>query len=122
MDQNSPSKASPHLDTSDMIPSHPEPMSSDNPFRSIPPPTKAFSPNKPSTTVTPVDPPPAADSRQTNAPSKALEYPPAHNNILLAGYLAHEFLTKGTLFGEVFDPAQAKAPPSSTNNSREAKD
>ncbi|XP_058094744.1 uncharacterized protein LOC131240496 [Magnolia sinica] len=31
------------------------------------------------------------------------------NNRLLAGYLAHEFLTKGTLFGETWDPARAEA-------------
>lgn len=36
---------------------------------------------------------------------------PAYNNQLLAGYLAHEFLTKGTLFGEPYDPARAEAVP-----------
>lgn len=30
--------------------------------------------------------------------------PPSHANQLLAGYLAHEFLTKGTLFGQAWDP------------------
>lgn len=34
---------------------------------------------------------------------------PACNNQLLAGYLANEFLTKGTLFGEPWDPARAEA-------------
>ncbi|MCH91364.1 putative embryo sac development arrest 6 [Trifolium medium] len=29
---------------------------------------------------------------------------PIPSNKLLAGYLAHEFLTKGTLFGQMFDP------------------
>ncbi|KAK4341669.1 hypothetical protein RND71_040170 [Anisodus tanguticus] len=29
-------------------------------------------------------------------------------NPLLAGYMAYEFLTKGTLLGQKFDPAQAK--------------
>ncbi|XP_004495353.1 uncharacterized protein [Cicer arietinum] len=29
---------------------------------------------------------------------------PTSSNRLLAGYLAHEFLTKGTLFGEKFGP------------------
>jgi hypothetical protein len=29
---------------------------------------------------------------------------PIPSNKLLAGYLAHEFLTKGTLFGQLFDP------------------
>ncbi|CAJ2628112.1 unnamed protein product [Trifolium pratense] len=30
--------------------------------------------------------------------------PDKPSNKLLAGYLAHEFLTKGTLFGQIFDP------------------
>ncbi|KAI9122095.1 hypothetical protein K1719_006784 [Acacia pycnantha] len=30
--------------------------------------------------------------------------PPALSNQLLAGYLAHEFLTRGTLFGQPWDP------------------
>ncbi|XP_059660313.1 uncharacterized protein LOC132306773 [Cornus florida] len=33
------------------------------------------------------------------------------SNQLLAGYLAHEFLTKGTLFGQQWDPARAEAVP-----------
>ncbi|XVF38499.1 hypothetical protein REPUB_Repub20aG0107400 [Reevesia pubescens] len=39
--------------------------------------------------------------------------PPSPNcsNRLLAGYMAHEFLTRGTLFGQKFDPAQAEAIP-----------
>ncbi|XP_071938286.1 uncharacterized protein [Coffea arabica] len=40
---------------------------------------------------------------------------PACNNQLLAGYLAHEFLTKGTLFGEPWDPARAEAVPVSSS-------
>lgn len=36
---------------------------------------------------------------------------PASSNQLLAGYLAHEFLTKGTLFGQPWDPARAEAVP-----------
>ncbi|KAL3517721.1 hypothetical protein ACH5RR_020310 [Cinchona calisaya] len=43
--------------------------------------------------------------------------PPACNNQLLAGYLAHEFLTKGTLFGEAWDPARADAVPVSSSSS-----
>ncbi|KZV34010.1 Embryo sac development arrest 6 [Dorcoceras hygrometricum] len=35
--------------------------------------------------------------------------PLASNNRLLAGYMAYEFLTKGTLLGEKFDPARAEA-------------
>ncbi|KAK6914125.1 hypothetical protein RJ641_021446 [Dillenia turbinata] len=34
---------------------------------------------------------------------------PVCSNRLLAGYMAHEFLTKGTLFGQKFDPARADA-------------
>ncbi|KAF5738973.1 hypothetical protein HS088_TW12G00169 [Tripterygium wilfordii] len=34
---------------------------------------------------------------------------PAKSNQLIAGYLAHEFLSKGTLFGQPFDPATARA-------------
>ncbi|KAG9149425.1 hypothetical protein Leryth_003383 [Lithospermum erythrorhizon] len=33
------------------------------------------------------------------------------HNHLLAGYLAHEFLSKGTLFGQTWDPARAEAIP-----------
>ncbi|XP_010670981.2 uncharacterized protein LOC104887902 [Beta vulgaris subsp. vulgaris] len=33
------------------------------------------------------------------------------SNRLLAGYMAHEFITKGTLFGQKFDPARAEAIP-----------
>ncbi|KAL2921292.1 Ceramide glucosyltransferase 3 [Bienertia sinuspersici] len=36
---------------------------------------------------------------------------PVSSNRLLAGYMAHEFLTKGTLFGQKFDPARAEALP-----------
>lgn len=41
--------------------------------------------------------------------SKAPE--PALSNQLLAGYLANEFLTKGTLMGQPWDPARAEAVP-----------
>ncbi|XWS13885.1 hypothetical protein CRYUN_Cryun36dG0077200 [Craigia yunnanensis] len=42
-----------------------------------------------------------------------LKSPPSPNcsNRLLAGYMAHEFLTRGTLFGQKFDPARAEAIP-----------
>ncbi|KAF8394242.1 hypothetical protein HHK36_020449 [Tetracentron sinense] len=43
------------------------------------------------------------------ATSKAVE--PASSNRLLAGYLAHEFLSQGTLFGQRWDPAQAEVAP-----------
>ncbi|KAI3760196.1 hypothetical protein L1987_50587 [Smallanthus sonchifolius] len=75
-----------------------------------------MAPTKPSRAVAR---PPAPVSPRNEAPSKAHAYPPAHgngNNILLAGYLAHEFLTHGTLFGELYDPAKANAAPTSSNN------
>ncbi|XP_002275835.1 uncharacterized protein LOC100253191 [Vitis vinifera] len=43
------------------------------------------------------------------ASPKSLE--PASHNRLLAGYLAHEFLTKGTVFGEKCPSARAEAKP-----------
>ncbi|GAA0149105.1 hypothetical protein LIER_08368 [Lithospermum erythrorhizon] len=36
---------------------------------------------------------------------------PLSNNHLLAGYLANEFLSKGTLFGRPWDPARVQAVP-----------
>lgn len=33
------------------------------------------------------------------------------SNRILAGYMAHEYLTRGTLFGQKFDPARAEAVP-----------
>ncbi|OMO95269.1 hypothetical protein CCACVL1_05462 [Corchorus capsularis] len=49
--------------------------------------------------------------------------PPNCSNRLLAGYMAHEFLTRGTLFGQKFDPARAEAIPliGSLGESRKAK-
>ncbi|KAL6978710.1 hypothetical protein U1Q18_020376 [Sarracenia purpurea var. burkii] len=41
---------------------------------------------------------------------------PSSNNQLLAGYLAHEFLTKGSLFGQPWDPARAEAVPVTTGS------
>ncbi|KAL6978159.1 hypothetical protein U1Q18_043411 [Sarracenia purpurea var. burkii] len=55
----------------------------------------------------------------TTTPAKEVD-PPAASNKLLAGYLAHEFLTKGTLFGQKFDPTGAQAVPVS-NGSEESK-
>lgn len=36
---------------------------------------------------------------------------PLSSNRLLAGYMAYEFLTRGTLFGQKYDPARAEAMP-----------
>ncbi|KAG9136400.1 hypothetical protein Leryth_021803 [Lithospermum erythrorhizon] len=41
----------------------------------------------------------------------SFEYDSNSSNQLLGGYMAHEFLTKGTLFGQKFDPARAEAVP-----------
>ncbi|CAH8336860.1 unnamed protein product [Eruca vesicaria subsp. sativa] len=38
--------------------------------------------------------------------------PVGSNQLILAGYLSHEFLTNGTLFGEQWDPARTQAGPS----------
>jgi hypothetical protein len=50
--------------------------------------------------------------------SQALAPAPDSRNQLLAGYLAHEFLTKGTLFGQPWDPARAEAFPVSADSRR----
>ncbi|XP_015891340.2 uncharacterized protein LOC107425815 [Ziziphus jujuba] len=55
-------------------------------------------------------------------PDSNKEPDPAPSNQLLAGYLAHEFLTKGTLFGQPWDPARAESSPAaSVSKSMEAK-
>ncbi|KAL6571399.1 hypothetical protein OROHE_003042 [Orobanche hederae] len=50
-------------------------------------------------------------SQGTTSSSKGAEQQPTLSNRLLAGYMAYEFLTKGTLFGQSFDPARAEAFP-----------
>jgi hypothetical protein len=40
-----------------------------------------------------------------------------HNNKLLAGYLAHEFLTKGTLLGKRFEPGKMNVDPAQQSGS-----
>ncbi|XP_010556856.1 PREDICTED: uncharacterized protein LOC104826047 [Tarenaya hassleriana] len=61
----------------------------------------------------PIIPPVQSFSRK--APAKvapsAATAEPAGSNQLLAGYLAHEFLTKGTLFGEQWNPVRAQTGP-----------
>ncbi|KAF5726994.1 hypothetical protein HS088_TW22G00680 [Tripterygium wilfordii] len=64
--------------------------------------------NKPSITI----PLPRRIPSKLPNPTTAGEKPTleqAKSNQLLAGYLAHEFLSKGTLFGQPFDPAAARA-------------
>ncbi|KAI3469796.1 hypothetical protein Pfo_026459 [Paulownia fortunei] len=50
--------------------------------------------------------------------SKGAEQQPLSSNRLLAGYMAYEFLTKGTLFGQKFDPARAEAVPVNSADSK----
>ncbi|XP_010940738.3 uncharacterized protein [Elaeis guineensis] len=50
------------------------------------------------------DAPPAAKAEPVESGA------PSAGNRLLAGYLAHEFLTQGTLFGQRWDPADTKKP------------
>ncbi|KAK4769317.1 hypothetical protein SAY86_027467 [Trapa natans] len=50
--------------------------------------------------------PPSAPSTPAGAAAKL---PPATGNHLLAGYMAHEFLTKGTLLGQRLDLARPEA-------------
>ncbi|KAK4427834.1 hypothetical protein Salat_1552400 [Sesamum alatum] len=69
-------------------------------------------------------PPPTAVSRGVSGAhpattsSRAAEQQPLSSNRLLAGYMAYEFLTKGTLFGQKFDPARAEAVPVNSADSK----
>uniref|UniRef100_A0A2P2K669 Uncharacterized protein MANES_13G037700 n=1 Tax=Rhizophora mucronata TaxID=61149 RepID=A0A2P2K669_RHIMU len=74
----------------------------------------------------PPPPPPAAAKLLKPTPTLAVgsdKLPEAaSNNRLLAGYLAHEYLTKGTLFGQKWDPTRADAVPvSDVEHSKEMK-
>lgn len=52
---------------------------------------------------------PKADSEPPDSTKKDGSEPPSSSlNHLLAGYLAHEFLTKGTIMGQVWDPSRAE--------------
>lgn len=51
-----------------------------------------------------------AQARQA-APKRSADEQAFSSNQLLAGYMAYEFLTKGTLFGQKFNPARAEAFP-----------
>uniref|UniRef100_A0A2P2IZG1 Embryo sac development arrest 6 n=1 Tax=Rhizophora mucronata TaxID=61149 RepID=A0A2P2IZG1_RHIMU len=52
-----------------------------------------------------------AQARLSANPASKIEEESVCPNRLLAGYMAYEFLTKGTLFGQKFDPARAQAVP-----------
>lgn len=51
----------------------------------------------------------AANATAKSISSKAVSSEPVCPNRLLAGYMAYEFLSKGTLFGQKYDPARAEA-------------
>uniref|UniRef100_A0A7C9D967 Embryo sac development arrest 6 n=1 Tax=Opuntia streptacantha TaxID=393608 RepID=A0A7C9D967_OPUST len=58
--------------------------------------------------------PPSTNHNTTPSSSPPVEPacpPPVQSNRILAGYMAYEFLTRGTLFGQRFDPARAEAVP-----------
>ncbi|KAL5711942.1 hypothetical protein ACHQM5_014163 [Ranunculus cassubicifolius] len=54
--------------------------------------------------------PPSA-SNSSAAAKQLADLKRASDNRVLAGYMANEFLTKGTLFGQKYDPARAEAAP-----------
>lgn len=66
-----------------------------------------------SRTTTTMLPPGASRKRKEVEPPfvkpKALGADSVASNRLLAGYLAHEFLSRGTLFGEKYEPARSEA-------------
>lgn len=65
---------------------------------------------------------PAGPSRKRKEPAalKASE-PPVSSNRLLAGYMAYEFLTKGTILGREFNPGRAEAIPSAAAQWKKSK-
>ncbi|XP_028769589.1 uncharacterized protein LOC114727043 [Neltuma alba] len=67
----------------------------------------------------PSGPPPAAPTATAYSANsgEAEEGKPITSNRLLAGYMAHEFLTRGTLFGQKFESGGAEAVPSATPSS-----
>ncbi|GAA0144013.1 hypothetical protein LIER_04567 [Lithospermum erythrorhizon] len=58
--------------------------------------------------------PPPLSLKPSLKPSPKPSPKPLSNNHLVAGYLGHEFLSMGTLFGQPWDPARAQAVPIST--------
>lgn len=51
----------------------------------------------------------SAQAAANSTDSEAVSPEPKCSNRLLAGYMAYEFLTRGTLFGQKFDPARTEA-------------
>lgn len=64
---------------------------------------EASNPSQPSSPVTTVS--------ATKGTTSSKQADPVSSTRLLAGYMAHEFLTKGTLLGQEFIPARAEAVP-----------
>ncbi|XP_010475035.1 PREDICTED: uncharacterized protein LOC104754523 [Camelina sativa] len=54
-------------------------------------------------------PPPAVNPISSRKPTTAAAEPIGSSQLMLAGYLSHEFLTNGTLFGEQWNPARAQS-------------
>ncbi|KAL8486679.1 hypothetical protein ACS0TY_022919 [Phlomoides rotata] len=88
---------------------------------------KEVEPFHPSTLPKPLAPPTSVTravigtNSVLTSPRGADQQPPLSSNRLLAGYMAHEFLTKGTLFGQIFDPSRAEAMPVSSAESKRSK-
>ncbi|KAE8692179.1 methylesterase 17-like [Hibiscus syriacus] len=57
----------------------------------------------------------------TKSPGSEKTAHPVLSNQLLAGYLAHEFLTRETLFGQPFDPARPQQTDSGRGTGEDAK-
>lgn len=60
-------------------------------------------------------------NRATTSFKAAEKQQPVSSNRLLAGYMAYEFLTKGTFLGQKFDPARAEAVPVNTADPKRIK-
>ncbi|KAL3812336.1 hypothetical protein ACJIZ3_013604 [Penstemon smallii] len=60
-------------------------------------------------------------TNRVSTSSKEAEQQPLSSNRVLAGYMAYEFLTKGTLLGQKFDPARAEAIPVNSPDSKRNK-
>uniref|UniRef100_A0A1J3HHJ3 Uncharacterized protein n=1 Tax=Noccaea caerulescens TaxID=107243 RepID=A0A1J3HHJ3_NOCCA len=68
----------------------------------------------PKIAVTKFPPPPSLNPPPVNSISRNSSIPAepvGSNQLILAGYLSHEFLSNGTLFGEQWNPARAEAGP-----------
>ncbi|PIN15892.1 hypothetical protein CDL12_11466 [Handroanthus impetiginosus] len=74
------------------------------------PPTTSSKPLVPPTSVSRA----VSRTSPTTTSFKGAEQQPLSSNKLLAGYMAYEFLTKGTLLGQKFDQARAEAVPVSS--------